>query len=74
MESLFLFLTLFIASCIAQNLDLSVGVGGAAFPITSPQVIGYNVLTGKYKHVIILSIDGLHQAYLLFLEIIFRPT
>ena len=48
-------------AAIAQNTNLSVAVGGASPPITHPNVIPYNVLTGPYKHVVILSIDGLHQ-------------
>ena len=48
-------------AAIAQNTNLSVAVGGASPPITHPNVIPFNVLTGPYKHVVILSIDGLHQ-------------
>ena len=58
----FAFLSLFcVAGCYAQSLDISVGVGGPNPPITDPFVMGYDSLSGNYKHVIILSIDGLHQ-------------
>jgi hypothetical protein len=58
-----LFVLSFISTCLAQNLDLSVGVGGPSPAFTFPNVNGFNSLSGKYKHVVILSIDGLHQVY-----------
>lgn len=60
MKFAFLSLT-FVAGCYAQSLDMSVGVGGPNPPITDPFVMGFDSLSGKYKHVLILTIDGLHQ-------------
>lgn len=60
MKSLFLALT-FVGLCLAGNPDFSVNVGGSNPPVTNPQVMGFNTLDGPYKHVIILSIDGLHH-------------
>jgi hypothetical protein len=54
---------LLLARIYAQS-DLTVDVGGWMPPITSPQVMGFNGLAGPYKHVVFLSIDGLHQVYL----------
>lgn len=50
-------------AAIAQNVNFSVDVGGASPPITHPNVIAYNALSGPYQHVVILSIDGFHQAF-----------
>ena len=60
MKSLVVLLSLLSISS-AQSLDLSVGVGGVHPAFTFPNVNGFNSLCGKYKHVVILSIDGLHQ-------------
>jgi hypothetical protein len=61
MNLLLLFWAL-VGTCYAQsNPEISIDVGGSMPPITLPQVNGFNSLTGPYQHVIILSIDGLHQ-------------
>jgi len=60
MKSALLSLALF-SGCYAQSIDISQGVGGPNPPITNPAVMGYDSLSGKYKHVVILSIDGFHQ-------------
>lgn len=53
-----------LAACYAQSgLDVSEGVGGPNPPITFPFVNGYNSLSGKYEHVVILTIDGFHHVY-----------
>jgi len=60
MKSALLSLAL-VAGCYAQSVDVIAGLGGPNPPITNPAVIGYDSLSGKYKHVVILSIDGFHQ-------------
>jgi hypothetical protein len=50
-----------VAGCYAQSVDVIAGLGGPNPPITDPAVNGYDSLSGKYKHVVILSIDGFHQ-------------
>jgi hypothetical protein len=57
-------------ACFAQtNVNLTVDVGGSTPPITHPNVMGYDVLTGPYKHVVILSVDGFHHVQLLGFEL-----
>lgn len=60
MKSL-LFSLSFITACFAQSLDVSVGTGGPHPAMTFPNVMGFNALSGKYKHVVILTIDGFHH-------------
>ena len=49
------------SAAFAQNVDYSVNVGGISPPITHPQVMGFDSLSGKYQHVVLVSIDGFHQ-------------
>jgi len=61
MKLLFASALAIVGAVYAQsNPNSTVGVGGSDPPITSPQVMGFNSLDGRYKHVIILSIDGFH--------------
>ena len=57
----FLGLLALAATVFAQSDEISFDVGGEFPPITNPQVIEFNALKGPYQHVVILSIDGLHQ-------------
>lgn len=66
MKSSIIFLAL-AAGCYAQSVDVIAGLGGPNPPITDPAVIGYDSLSGKYKHVVILSIDGFHQVFQLWI-------
>jgi hypothetical protein len=60
----FFFVLSLLSVCYAQSgLDVSSGVGGPNPPITFPFVNGFNSLSGKYQHVVILSIDGFHTVY-----------
>lgn len=54
---------LFVLGLLSGCYGQLVGVGGANPPTTFPNVNGFNALNGKYKHVVILSVDGLHQVY-----------
>jgi hypothetical protein len=56
---LFIALALF-GACYAQSDDEIPRIGGSNPTMTFPAVNGYSALNGKYQHVIILSIDGLH--------------
>jgi hypothetical protein len=52
-------------ACFAQpNLNFTVDIGGSTPPITHPNVMAFDALTGPYKHVIILSVDGFHHVRL----------
>ena len=51
----------FFGACAAQAVIQNIaGLGGPHPASTYPAVNGYNALDGKYQHVIILSIDGMH--------------
>jgi hypothetical protein len=64
-----LFITLSLAgACFAQsNPNFTVDIGGSTPPITHPNVMAFDALTGPYKHVIILSVDGFHHVRTLYL-------
>ena len=47
--------------------DITVDVGGSDPPLIFPQVISETSFSGPYQHVIILSVDGLHQVACLLL-------
>jgi hypothetical protein len=61
---LLLLLVLAVICHADTNLNYTFDVGGSNPPTTFPVVNGYNSLDGPYKHVVILSIDGLHEVFL----------
>ena len=61
MRSVFLLCLLIVGTFADTNPNFTVNVGGSGPPITHPQVIAFDALTGNYQHVVILSIDGFHS-------------